>query len=349
LNCPSMKKFNEFSSEAGNVLSSCETRLLNAFKSASSDGKRIDAIIIDTSADRYTATVLLQVFSARRQSLLNTNPVLEDDSIVLSTFFDNDEDAWRRNLLLLFKDDVFIDSPSAFTDILFQNDINDSKFNLLVTNSGGDHFINNINRTVTVINDDTNASMNAKVQVINGGEWLFQEDFSPSRSYLPDDYDQTEPIKQWESQLPLGHQFILQMEPRSDATPTTSNRDSLMLSSRKVQSATEAALTRSNFAGVEESLLNKTYDNIGDGCVVVCIWSGGSLIVLWDGKVDVTVNLFTYAEDIEIGNIFESNFSEILGLSTKLRDEQPRGAGRVVSYKRDSLDTEMPPHWASQK
>jgi hypothetical protein len=36
-----------------------------------------------------------------------------------------------------FKDDLFIDS--AFTDILFQNDdINDSKFIHLVTNSGGD-------------------------------------------------------------------------------------------------------------------------------------------------------------------------------------------------------------------
>jgi hypothetical protein len=32
-----------------------------------------------------------------------------------------------------------------------------------------------------------------------------------------------------------------------------------------------------------------------------------------------------------------------------LRDEQPRGAGRVVSCKRDLLDTEMLLYWASQK
>ena len=89
---------------------------------------------------------------------------------MLSTFFDNDEDVWRRNLLLLFKDDVCIYSPFAFTDILFQNDINDSKFNLLATNSGDDNFINNINRTVTVIYDEINSSMNAKVQVTNSGE-----------------------------------------------------------------------------------------------------------------------------------------------------------------------------------
>jgi len=40
---------------------------------------------------------------------------------------------------------------------------------------------------------------------------------------------------------------------RSDATPSKSKRDSLMLSSRKIQNVTKAAPTRSNFAaGVEE-------------------------------------------------------------------------------------------------
>jgi len=136
----------------------------------------------------------------------------------------------------------------------------------------------------------------------------------------------------------------------SDAsTRSTSKRDSLMLSSRKVQNAINAAQTISKFAGVEESLGNEEFENIGDGCVVVCFWSGGSLIILWDDKVDVTVNLFTYGEDIEIGDIFELNISEILELSTKLRDEQPRGTGRVVSCKRDLLDTEMLLYWASQK
>ncbi len=107
----------------------------------------------------------------------------------------------------------------------------------------------------------------------------------------------------------------------SDAsTRSTSKRDSLMLSSRKVQNAINAVQTIRKFAGVEESLGNEEFENIGDGCVVVCFWSGGSLIILWDDKVDVTVNLSTYAEDIEIGMIFESNFSEEI-LLTKLRDE----------------------------
>jgi|TARA_B110000091_G_C13349168_1_gene283570 hypothetical protein len=103
---------------------------------------------------------------------------------VLSASFDESDDAWRRTLLLLFKDDVFIDSPSAFTDISFYNDGNDSEFNLLVINDGGEHFFSNVNRTLTELENDNSATIKAKVQVVNGGEWLLQQDFAPSRSYF---------------------------------------------------------------------------------------------------------------------------------------------------------------------
>ena len=74
-------------------------------------------------------------------------------------------------------------------------------------------------------------------------------------------------------------------------------------------------------------------------------WEGGSVAVLWDGKEHVDINLFAYKEDIEIGNTFSTNFRNVLPLSIMLRDEEPRGAGRVVSYRRD-LEDNLAPHWA---
>ena len=103
---------------------------------------------------------------------------------MISASFDEIDDAWRRTILLLFKDDVFIDSPSAFTDISFYNDGNDSEFNLLVINDGGEHFFSNVNRTLTELENDNSATIKSKVQVVNGGEWLLQQDFDPSRSYF---------------------------------------------------------------------------------------------------------------------------------------------------------------------
>ena len=40
---------------------------------------------------------------------------------------------------------------------------------------------------------------------------------------------------------------------------------------------------------------------------------------------------------------FSTNFRNVLPLTTMLRDEEPRGAGRVVSYHRD-LEDNLAPH-----
>ena len=106
------------------------------------DKKTINAFVIDTTVDRFPAAVCLKVFSARRTGLLVTDPVLEDDTVVLSVLIDDEdgEDDWRKYLLLLFKDEVFIDSPSAFTIISFKNIETQSAFNLIVTNDGNNHF-----------------------------------------------------------------------------------------------------------------------------------------------------------------------------------------------------------------
>lgn len=88
------------------------------------------------------------------------------------------------------------------------------------------------------------------------------------------------------------------------------------------------------------------FNDLGDGCLLVDTWMGGSIIILWDGRNHVDVNLFTYEEDFEQATAFEENFSlAIPGLEMILRDEHPRGMGRVVSFKKDIEEYEEP-HWA---
>ena len=304
--------------------------------------KTINAIVIDTTVDRFTAAVFVKVFSSRRTGLLVTDAVLEDDAVVVSLLIDDEdgEDDWRKYLLLWFKDEVFIDSPSAFTSISFKNIETQSAFNLIVTNDGNNHFFSNLNRTICDFENNNSVGLTAKVEVVNGGEWLYQDDFTPSRSFLPDDYDQTEPLKQWEKQMPMGHQFILQLE------PNPSSKKKVKISANTVKKATDNAISKSSLPGFDnEKYIIKEYKKLGDGYLCISFWEGGSVAVLWDGKEHVDINLFTYKEDIEIGNTFSMNFRNVLPLTTMLRDEQPRGAGRVVSYRRDLADN-LAPHWA---
>ena len=81
---------------------------------------------------------------------------------------------------------------------------------------------------------------------MNGGEWLYQDDFTPSRSFLPDDYDQTEPLKQWEKQRPMGHQFILQLE------PNPSSKKKVKISANTVKKATDNAISKSSLPGLDK-------------------------------------------------------------------------------------------------
>lgn len=67
--------------------------------------------------------------------------------------------------------------------------------------------------------------------------------------------------------------------------------------------------------------------------------------MLWDGRKHIDVNLFTYEQNTEMANTFESNFRTSKNLVTMLRDEQPRGIGKVVSYFAD-LEKGGKPHWA---
>jgi hypothetical protein len=60
----------------------------------------------------------------------------------------------------------------------------------------------------------------------------------------------------------------------------------------------------------------------------------------------VDVNLFTYVESISIGDLFGKEFLRFIPTyAIMLRDEQPRGTGKIVAYQRDLKDNDKP-HWA---
>lgn len=109
--------------------------------------------------------------------------------------------------------------------------------------------------------------------------------------------------------------------------------------------ATVGAITNTELPGLDASAVKK-FSDVGDGCLLVAVWEVGSLAILWDGRNHVDVNLFTYVEDIKIGDSFVNEFLRTIpSFTTMLRDEQPRGTGRIVAYQRD-LEGNTEPHWA---
>ena len=87
------------------------------------------------------------------------------------------------------------------------------------------------------------------------------------------------------------------------------------------------------------------FTNVGSGGVFVALSAKGSAVLVWDGKEHVDVNLFNFNDRQEMADAFASTFIQFSEetLLLALRDDYPRGTGRVVNFKRDSVDDEDAP------
>lgn len=332
LYCPSMATFNRYES-GDEALTACENHLRDVIVN-DSEIELFDAIIIDSTADKVTSSILLKV--------LFDGPlaeIMEVDSIVITSSVSKEEQAWKKNFMLRLKDEVFGHDPdAAFVDIAVTNRKADSEFNIMITNYGSEKFVHSLNKTIVEFNTIKMNDLFAKVNILNGGAWRYQEDFEPSRVFLPDDYDQTEPLAQWKSQKPLGHQAILQLEPSVSSGSAT-----VEISEAMLREAIYGAVKEVEVIGWNAGSLNN-YCDVGEGCLFFALFESGTLTVLWDGRSHIDINIFTLKEDIDLVDVFVERFLESIPThGIMLRDEQPRGSS--VAYHRDLSDGKLP-HWA---
>jgi hypothetical protein len=119
-----------------------------------------------------------------------------------------------------------------------------------------------------------------------------------------------------------------------------------MLTATQVKNALKNALSSMPFAMMAEHANVEELASAGDGSVLSAFWPGGSMLLMWDGRTHFDINIVTYIESSRLAEDLAINLKEeISGLETILRDEQPRGFGRVVNFKRD-LKKSMDPYWA---
>jgi len=327
LNCPSMLAFNEFTSDASDALTLCEKHLSDTLINAANE-RKLNALIIDSSADKFTASILLKIFSRKGMGLR----MLVSGALCLSAVT-SESDEWRKNFLKALKEDVFIDEPASYDEVLITH--NGASFTLLLSNEGGEHFLRDFNSTMAELEKETKISV--EIRKFEYGMWRFQDNYVPSQHFLPDDFDQTSPLKQWNTQVPLAHQVVNQLELKK-----TMSKD--VLSEALIKEALNKTISQSSIANNLSDIEEHT--SLGEGCLLAVSWPEGSIIVIWNGRNHVDLNLFTVDSFKAKATAFEQIFlSNLQHLETVLRDEQPRGLFGVVSFSSD-LEEGAAPHWA---
>lgn len=234
-----------------------------------------------------------------------------------------------------FVDDVFEFQPAATAEVRVTNRIANSQMNLYIVNHADDHFVKKLRAKVAAINSNGDENT-AVVNEIIGGQWKFQPKFEASSPSTPRDYDQRLGFQQWREQNPVGFQVIFQFESKSKMIPDTS----------VLLSVVEESMTLLDDESTHVPISAAYSKEIGgEGVLIIGHFSSGNVSLLYDGNCHIDLNVFHLREDVKTSDLKNLMRVKLKSFKLKLRDEQPRGNGRVVSYKRDIEDTPHP-RWA---
>jgi hypothetical protein len=138
---------------------------------------------------------------------------------------------------------------------------------------------------------------------------------------LQSDYDNRPGEEQYLLQKPLGHQTMFQLEPKKDKVVSFTHDE--------LNGFLEKSLDHVRFNITSHHLVT----DVGNGALMVYIGTKGSVILTWDGRKHIDINV--YLEDPESGEVdtFKGVFLHLTGqiLTMALRDGMPRGTGRAVT------------------
>lgn len=145
----------------------------------------------------------------------------------------------------------------------------------------------------------------------------------------------------------VGHDMHGTSVPRDELRKVYGSPNDEQLSEEKVTSALEYALSAIDSRTFSASEIHKL-EVEGDGCLLVAFCLGGSVILMWDGRIHIDVNMFTFVESPSAHEDFKEQLrTKLRSLEAILEDEQPRGFGRAVNFKRGLGQGERAvPYWA---
>jgi spermidine synthase len=151
------------------------------------------------------------------------------------------------------------------------------------------------------------------------------------------EYDQRPGLEQFYGQRPVGLQGVYQFGSTLDGKTALSSSDIKMAFTGMVQKL-DSTWTKT---GTKEA-----FHEIGEGALFVTLTPKGQVAVTWDGAASIVVNIFTYDETANHYKLFLAPFLEglspIMKFKLMLKDEMPRGYGKVINKSKRVNRDESP-------
>lgn len=321
--CPELSSINK-EDEAGNFakMTECEAEVLaTLIQGRGFDGDGVKIIVLDGSVPYEMGQVLHSILTVDD----HRDHLMEEEHFVMSLSNKPQSEKWRVNML------------ERYRKVLMYDPVKLAKYDITVSGASMEVLILSENpatvfTTYKTLEDNLTKSLtrdgveaSAEVTALTGGLFRFQNDYDPNE-FEQEDYPEEPGKEQWKEQKSFGRKTVVQYELNKDV-----ESDSLPDALGFVQLVDATVTAKGDIYDF------RTYTDVGGGLIIITDIARGSLILVWDGREHVDLNVFLHDDsELEIKEFlaeFEKNAKGKLMMT--LRDDFPRGIGRVMNFNED--------------
>jgi len=297
----------------------CEVDLTLEIKQKLANDKA-DLVVVDSSASYQLVQILNSILSRDEYR----KDIIREENVFMAWTMNAEEEEHQRFFLDRYRKQHEWD-PMARAEIWMQDGKKALEFGVL--SAGDKKIVYKIDEIETSLKKSFKGKENIKIELrgIYGGLYEFKDVWEP-QEFLQSDYDTDAGYDHYFGQKPLARHTVFQLEEKENMS-FDFNKDSL-----------NHALAKALEAVAFECTTRYSYVGVGEGVVMLCMNPyKGSTVLVWDGRKHVDISYYLMGDEEGEPERFMGAFLHHVGrkLTVALRDEMPRGTGRVINFAGD--------------
>ena len=310
-----VKKWRDDLTSGAKELVMCAKTVSVALREFTKKNNGVNLVVVDAAASSDVAAQAADIWTKSRKQILRKEavlmvPILDRSDVLRSGFLDS-----RHN--------KGVEEPEYYSEIYLtggQSGGGETKtMSLGLIHDGNAESLKGLLRAAERLNERPEVDAAEIRRITNRGVAKKQPYFDPV-TFSWADYDQAPGLEQFYGQQSVGAQTVFQLglDPKKEKPLATA----MLL---------EAFTYAVNALDVNVKEL-ESFD-VGSGALYVALLDGARVVMTWDGAAAVNVNIFTRDEDAMHYTSFVAPLLNKLPVAMKimLKDEQPRGFGKVIN------------------
>jgi len=307
-----MQKWREAMQSDSNEFSMCGKKADVALKEVSKKLQGLNLVVVDAVAPAKHVVgaheYWLKYWKSIKKPFLMLAPLLDKNDQV-------------RTFFLKSRYNHGEDTPEFYSEI-YVGDVFKKTMSFGMIHEGTPESLQNLMRAQVKLDQNDAVGYTDIRKVTIRGATREQTNYNPVR-FSWADYDQRPGLEQFYGQRPIGLQTVFQLGLAANAEK--------VFSSASIKKAFKSATQKWSKSSWGSKDAEASHE-IGQGALYVALSSDGQVAVTWDGADSININIFTYDEKVDHYKAFVSPFADLLpAMDLMLKDEQPRGYGKVIN------------------